>query len=125
MKMMMHFKTVVIVMTALLVIQSYAYGQTKKSAENYLKELSRHLKLNYHGNSQKYKMTAVYNNKDLYGNFMNKTGVTGEYTCGLEGGRVKWNNVYLAHSDTLQLNQPYTVPGAQGKFAMADIGEYE
>ena len=183
-----HFKTVVIVMAALFVIQSYACGQTIKSAENYLKELPHHLKLNYHGNYQKYKMTAVYINKDLSGNFMNKTGVTGEYTCGLEGGRVKWNNVYLANSDslkkafpkgfrqdyiegmeyiptskmmettsfekfpttpdgvftknliwdmmalemgawnyfdTLQLNQTFTVPGAQGKFAMADIGDYE
>ena len=37
---------------------------------------------------QKYRMTAVYTNRDLYGNFTGKTKITGDYTMGLENGNV-------------------------------------
>jgi hypothetical protein len=44
---------------------------------------------------QKYLMTAEYFNKDIYGNFGSKTKVTGEYTRGLDGGYVCWNNAFI------------------------------
>jgi len=36
-------------------------------------------------------MTAVYTNRDLYGNFTGKTKVIGDYTSGFENGSVSWN----------------------------------
>jgi len=49
---------------------------------------------------QKYRMTAVYMNRDLYGNFTSKTKVTGDYTRGLPGDSAMWNNVRIAGSTT-------------------------
>jgi hypothetical protein len=46
----------------------------------------------------RYKMTAFYINRDLVGNFMDKTLVTGNYTCGLPGDSVKWNNAFISNS---------------------------
>ena len=48
---------------------------------------------------QKYRMTAVYTNRDLYGNFTGKLKITGDYTRGLKDGFVTWNNVYIASSN--------------------------
>jgi hypothetical protein len=136
---------------------------------------------------QKYRMTAIYTNLDFYGNFTNKTKITGDYTRGLDSGAAKWNNVYISASnsstepfpagikqeymenisyipsqkmleagafkdfppnpesvlsrnliwdmmviegfawdnaDSLKLNKSYTISGSNGKFAMADIGNY-
>ncbi|NMC36712.1 MAG: hypothetical protein GYA41_00125 [Bacteroidales bacterium] len=49
----------------------------------------------------KYRMNAVYLNRDLYGNFTGKTKVTGEYTRGLKNDSVRWNNVFISASDNL------------------------
>jgi hypothetical protein len=46
----------------------------------------------------KYRMTAVYTNLDLYGNFTSKLLVTGDYTRGLENDQVSWNNVLISGS---------------------------
>ena len=51
------------------------------------------------GNIQKYRMTAIYTNMDIYGNFSGKIRVSGDYTRGLPGGYVKWNNVSIAESN--------------------------
>lgn len=48
----------------------------------------------------KYRMTAIYTNRDLYGKFMNKIRVTGDYTWGLGKGYVTWNNVYISNLNT-------------------------
>ncbi len=50
---------------------------------------------------KKYRMTAIYTNRDLYGKFMDKTKIEGDYTCGLENGNVKWNNVHISNSKSL------------------------
>lgn len=47
----------------------------------------------------RYRMTAIYTNRDLYGNFTSKTRVTGEYTSGYEGDSAAWNNVYISGSN--------------------------
>ena len=48
---------------------------------------------------RKYRMTAVYTNRDLYGNFMNKVQVAGDYTRGFGDNHMQWNNVIIAHSN--------------------------
>jgi hypothetical protein len=48
----------------------------------------------------KYRMTAVYTNRDLYGKFTNKVQVTGEYTRGFEDQHMQWNNVFIANSNS-------------------------
>ena len=45
---------------------------------------------------QVYTMTAIYTNRDLYGAFIDKTKISGDYTRGLENGMVKWNEVYTS-----------------------------
>jgi hypothetical protein len=45
---------------------------------------------------QKYVVTTDHFNTDIFGNFINKMRVKGEYTRGLENGKVKWNNVSIA-----------------------------
>jgi hypothetical protein len=62
---------------------------------------------------QKYRMTALYTNRDLYGTFIDKTKVVGDYTRGLGDGNVKWNNVYISKSTGIvdpfgsEINQEY------------------
>jgi hypothetical protein len=53
----------------------------------------------------RYRMTAVYTNLDIYGNFTGKTKVTGDYTRGFEGGYAQWNNVYV--SDVKKDSEPF------------------
>jgi len=77
------------------------FGQNQKALINkYLKELPKGEALN-DGLPQKYRMTAIYTNRDLYGNFTSKTKVSGDYTRGLENGIVSWNNVFIANSNSL------------------------
>jgi hypothetical protein len=55
---------------------------------------------------QQYRMTAIYTNRDLYGNFTGKTKVTGDYTSGLPGDSALWNNVYISNSSVF--DEPFT-----------------
>jgi hypothetical protein len=48
---------------------------------------------------QKYSMTAIYTNLDLYGKFKGKVKVEGIYTRGLPGDSSMWNNVYVSSSN--------------------------
>jgi len=54
---------------------------------------------------QKYRMTAVYTNRDLYGKFIGKQKISGEYTCGQRDGSVSWNNVLISGSNNF--NEPF------------------
>lgn len=47
---------------------------------------------------QNYQVITTHVNSDLFGNFLNKMQVKGEYTRGLPDGMVKWNNVTVAMS---------------------------
>ncbi len=78
-------------------------GQSEEAViARYLKKLP----ANPVGNKlQKYRMTAVYTNRDLYGAFTGKTKVTGDYTRGLGNGLVKWNNVWISNSD--KFSEPF------------------
>ena len=47
---------------------------------------------------QRFAVTTTHYNGDIFGHFLMKQQVCGEYTRGLEGGKVKWNNVTFAQS---------------------------
>jgi hypothetical protein len=86
-------------------------GQTeKKVVESYLRSIP--AGKNKPVNSlQKYRMTAVYINRDLYGNFTSKTKVSGDYTRDLPGDSVVWNNVYISGSSKFE--EPFKMGSKQ------------
>jgi len=49
---------------------------------------------------KKYRMTAIYTNRDLYGNFTGKSRIYGEYTKNINGDSCRWNNVGISSSDS-------------------------
>lgn len=80
-----------------IILPSVLQGQTKNAfIQKYLTKLPG---FSVSNTPQMYRMTAVYTNRDLYGNFTGKIKVTGDYTRGLERGQVKWNDIYISHSD--------------------------
>jgi len=80
-------------------------GQISAEIEKYFEKLPSGEPKN-DGSLQTYRMTAIYLNRDLYGNFTRKTKVIGDYRRGHENGYVSWNNVYIANSD--KLTGPFT-----------------
>ncbi len=75
------------------------YPQSQKAvAKKYLKELP-HIVISNDGSLQKYRMTAVYTNLDIYGNFTGKTKVTGYYIRGFKNDSVTWENVSISNSN--------------------------
>ena len=76
----------------------------KKLISQYMSELTPG-KPDNDGNLQKYRMTAVYTNRDLYGNFTGKTKVSGDYTRGFKDDSVTWNNVLIASS--AKISEPF------------------
>ena len=59
---------------------------------------------------QKYVVTTDHFNTDIFGNFFNKMRVKGEYTRGLENGKVKWNNCSVAMAMSRDAVFPAGVP---------------
>ena len=97
-----------ILFTSGIMIPGECYSQNQKAViKNFLTELPKTGQAEIKS-LQKYRMTAVYTNRDLYGNFTSKTRVTGEYTTGNAGDSVAWNNVYVSGS------QKYEEPFSQG-----------
>jgi hypothetical protein len=81
----------------LVMLSGSLHGQSEKTViDKYLKEIPSHP---ISQSVQKYRMTAVYTNRDLYGNFTGKTKISGIYTRGLENGFVSWNDVFISASD--------------------------
>jgi hypothetical protein len=86
-----------LLISLLIFIPVRTKGQNDKSViKKYLTELP---DIQVSNKLQKYRMTAVYTNRDLYGNFTGKTKVTGDYTRGLGNGFVTWNNIYISASN--------------------------
>jgi hypothetical protein len=86
-----------LLISLLIIIPSAAKGQSEKAlVKKYLSVLP---KVERSKTLQKYRMTAVYINRDLYGNFTGKTKVSGDYTRGLPGDSSMWNNVYISASN--------------------------
>jgi hypothetical protein len=87
-----------LLISILIIIPGTIKAQGEKAVvKKYLSELP---KVKISKALQKYRMTAVYTNRDLYGNFTGKTMVTGDYTNGLPGDSTMWNNVYIATSNS-------------------------
>jgi hypothetical protein len=85
-----------LLISLLIFLPSTANSQSKKAVmKKYLMELP---KVPVSKTIQKYRMTAVYTNMDLYGKFTGKIKVSGDYTRGLENGNVQWNNVSISNS---------------------------
>ena len=59
---------------------------------------------------QKYVVTTDHFNTDIFGNYFNKMRVKGEYTRGLENGKVKWNNCSVAMAMTRDAEFPAGAP---------------
>ena len=59
---------------------------------------------------QKYVVTTDHFNTDIFGNFFNKMRVKGEYTRGLENGKVKWNNCTIAMAMSRNAEFPAGAP---------------
>jgi hypothetical protein len=78
-------------------MSSVINAQSEKAVfRKYLSELPKVQKSNV---MHKYRMTAVYTNRDLYGNFTGKMKINGDYTTGLSGDSAMWNNVFISSSN--------------------------
>ncbi|HAX93899.1 MAG TPA: hypothetical protein DCY25_08170 [Bacteroidales bacterium] len=74
----------------------------KAFTDRYLSSLP---KVNTASIQRKYRMTTVHINRDLHGAFQSKSRVTGDYTRGFADGHMTWDNVFIAHSNSL--NDPF------------------
>ncbi|WP_340111443.1 hypothetical protein [Maribellus mangrovi] len=59
---------------------------------------------------QHFRVTTTHYNGDIFGNFYNKQQICGDYTRGLEGGKVKWNNVSFSQSNSPDRNAKFPSP---------------
>jgi len=83
----------------ILVFPAPTNAQNQKSiVRNYMTQLP-HGKPDFREGPQKYRITAIYTNRDLYGNFTGKTKISGDYTCGFENQQASWSNVFIAGSN--------------------------
>ena len=102
-------KNITAIVTGLLIISGlvssgFCSGQISAETEKYFEKLPAGKPKN-DGSLQRYRMTAIYTNRDLYGNFTGKIKVIGDYTRGFENNYVCWNNVFIASSD--KLTEPF------------------
>jgi len=85
-----------LILSLLVFIPSAVKGQNEKAFVN--KYLTKLPSVSLSKELTRYRMTAVYTNRDLYGNFTGKLKVSGDYTRGLPGDSVIWNNVVISSS---------------------------
>lgn len=90
-------------MIALMI--ALASSAQKKSTLAVPQTLPKNLELK--DEQQTFKVTTIHYNGDMFGNFFNKQKVYGEYTRGLKGGLVKWNNVSFAQSNSMDRNAKF------------------
>ncbi len=91
-----------LLISVFLVMTSIVNAQKEKAvSKKYLNELPK-----FHEKSeQKYRMTAIYTNRDLYGNFTGKMKISGDYISGLPGDSAMWNNVFISSSN--KFSEPF------------------
>ncbi len=81
-----------------ILVPAICFGQKQEAViRKYLTQMPAGKPENIPG---KYRMTAVYTNMDIFGNFTGKTKVTGDYTRGFENDSVTWENVFVAGSNS-------------------------
>ncbi len=85
-------------MLTLVICGVVAFGQAKKQPDvaGILKSGKLPQNLELKNDLQKFVVTTDHFNTDIFGNFFNKFRIKGEYTRGLPGDLVKWNNVTVA-----------------------------
>jgi hypothetical protein len=85
-------------MLALVICSVVAFGQKKNQPDiaGILKSGKLPQNLELKNDLQKFVVTTDHFNTDIFGNFFNKIRIKGEYTRGLPGDLVKWNNVTVA-----------------------------
>jgi hypothetical protein len=107
-------KTQKIFLVALVVLTSgfMAFSQKKSNLNvtELLKAGTLPQNLELKDELQKYVVTTDHFTTDIFGNFFNKMRVKGEYTRGLENGKVKWNNVTVAMSMARNSEFPQGTP---------------
>lgn len=88
---------------ALVICGAVAFCQTTKQPDiaGILKSGKLPQNLELKNDLQKFVVTTDHFNTDIFGNFFNKFRIKGEYTRGLPGDLVKWNNVTVAMSMAL------------------------
>lgn len=96
-------KTIILILALLL---SMSTSAQKKIDSKMLESLPQNLELN--DELQTFNVTTTHFNGDIFGHFFNKQQVYGEYTRGLEDGKVKWNNVSLAVSNSMDRNAEFS-----------------
>ena len=97
---------ILVVLLAIMFCWLEAFGQVDdRDLKNYLKKFPGNIVFR-EDILQRYHVVTDYFNKDIYGKFMNKMRVSGDYTRGMEGGQVKWNNVYVAYANQLEESFP-------------------
>lgn len=109
MKKQLNSNRSVLLISILLIMTSIVNAQSEKAvSRKYMNELPKvHKKT-----EQKYRMTAIYTNRDLYGNFTGKMKIAGDYTTGLPGDSVKWENVFISSAN--HFSDPFPVGIKQG-----------
>lgn len=95
--------TVILVILSILAPRQ-GYGQQEKAViKSYLTSLPR---IGTAEILRKYRMTTIHINRDLYGKFMNRTKITGDYTRGFSDGHMTWNNAFISYSDSFDAEFP-------------------
>ena len=91
-----------LLISVFMVMTSFVNAQNEQAvSKKYLNELPKlHEK-----SEQKYRMTAIYTNRDLYGNFTGKMKISGDYISGLPGDSAMWNNVFISSSN--KFSEPF------------------
>lgn len=82
----------------LVICGAVTFGQTKKQPDiaGILKSGKLPQNIELKNDLQKFVVTTDHFNTDIFGNFFNKVRIKGEYTRGLPGDLVKWNNVTVS-----------------------------
>ncbi len=86
-------KTIILIISAFISTVVFAQKHNNKKVPEVLPQ-----NLELKNDLQTFKVTTTHYNGDIFGRFFNKQQVYGEYTRGLPGGKVKWNNVTVAMS---------------------------
>jgi hypothetical protein len=93
------FTTVAAGIIASLLVSTSPDSEAQTGKDFIKKYLTDFPSVSVSNSSQKYRMTAVYLNRDLYGNFTAKTKITGDYTRCLSADTCTWNNVLISSSN--------------------------
>lgn len=83
----------------LIFIMMVASAQSERMVKrNYLNRIKPY---EYKPSTHQYRMTAIYTNRDLYGNFTGRIKIKGDYYLTEDSEQVRWDNVCIFYSQGL------------------------